>query len=395
MQKKCAVILCEAKCSEKGSKRISDCEILFRPMIDTVVNCLEESGIKDIFVLKNSSDKTEKLRNFISNNKDSDLYLTEGTSLFSDAESVTQAYKLFEDKEKKTTAITSPKDGKIAGIWMTAHNFKKNCPFNSSEKEKLSELVNYFNDCEKYISKNEDVSVTVNNCTDLYKINEYARKKVIFNHMNNGVIIPCIDGVIISPEAEIGPDTVILKGTIIKGASSVGSGCEIGPDSLIENSQIGDNTIFNSSQCYNSKIGCATEIGPYVRVRPNCVVGDNVRVGNFVELKNSNVDDEAKISHLSYIGDSDVGKDVNIGCGCATVNFDGVNKHRTKISDGSFIGCGVNLVAPVTVGVDAFVAAGSTIVEDIPDSALAIARNKQYVKHDWVKVKKPYRRMRK
>ncbi|MBO5290565.1 MAG: bifunctional UDP-N-acetylglucosamine diphosphorylase/glucosamine-1-phosphate N-acetyltransferase GlmU, partial [Clostridia bacterium] len=124
----------------------------------------------------------------------------------------------------------------------------------------------------------------------------------------------------------------------------------------------------------------------------NCKIADNVHIGNFVEVKNSTVDEGSKLPHLLYVGDSDVGKDVNFGCGCVTVNYDGRNKSRTTVKDGAFIGCNTNLVAPVTVGENAFTAAGSTITEDVPDNALAVARNRQTVKENWVNIKKPYKR---
>ncbi|MPN23711.1 Bifunctional protein GlmU [bioreactor metagenome] len=181
---------------------------------------------------------------------------------------------------------------------------------------------------------------------------------------------------------------------MLKGNTQIGTNCTIGSNSIIEDSIIGDSTVIDNSHCYHSTVASGCEIGPFVRIRPGCVVKDKCRVGNFVELKNSNVDSETKISHLSYIGDSDVGSDVNIGCGCATVNFNGVEKNRTLIGNGAFIGCGTNLVAPVALGTDSYIAAGSTIVEDVPDHALAIARTRQVVKADWVKKKKPYKRMR-
>ena len=124
-------------------------------------------------------------------------------------------------------------------------------------------------------------------------------------------------------------------------------------------------------------------MGPYAYVRPNCVIADKVKVGDFVEVKNSTVGEGTKIAHLTYVGDSDVGSGVNFGCGTVTVNYDSKKKHRTTIKDGAFIGCNTNLVAPVTVGEGAYTAAGSTITEDVPGDALAIARSRQTVKEKW------------
>lgn len=223
-------------------------------------------------------------------------------------------------------------------------------------------------------------------------INNSKRTEVIEKLIANGVEIPCPDGVIIEDEIEIGKGTVIMPNTVIMGKTSIGSGCVIGPNSYICDSTVGDNTKLNNTQSYSSEIGSGVSAGPFVHIRPNCKIADNVHIGNFVEVKNSTVDEGSKLPHLLYVGDSDVGKDVNFGCGCVTVNYDGRNKSRTTVKDGAFIGCNTNLIAPVTVGANAFTAAGSTITEDVPDNALAVARARQSVKDEWVNIKKPYKR---
>ena len=223
-------------------------------------------------------------------------------------------------------------------------------------------------------------------------INNNERTQIINALIDNGVSIPCPDGVIIESSVEIGKDTVIMPNTILIGDVKIGSGCVIGPNSYIVDTVVGDNTKLNNTQSFSSKIGSGVTAGPFVHIRPNCNIADNVHIGNFVEVKNSTVDEGSKLPHLLYVGDSDVGKDVNFGCGCVTVNYDGKNKSRTTVKDGAFIGCNTNLVAPVTVGENAFTAAGSTITEDVPDNALAVARNRQVVKNDWVNIKKPYKR---
>lgn len=136
-----------------------------------------------------------------------------------------------------------------------------------------------------------------------------------------------------------------------------------------------------------SSVGSDTTVGPYAYVRPNSHIGSHVKVGDFVEVKNSTVDDGTKISHLTYVGDSDVGKNVNFGCGTVTVNYDGKNKFRTTIGNNAFIGCNTNLVAPVTVGDNSFIAAGSTITDEVPEDGFAIARQRQTVKNGWIKPK--------
>lgn len=225
-----------------------------------------------------------------------------------------------------------------------------------------------------------------------FMINNTERKSIIENLLKIGVEIPCPDGIIIEPTVRIGTGTVIMPNTILLGNTHIGGGCVIGPNSYIVDTVVGNNTKLNNTQAFNSKIGSGVTAGPFVHIRPNTVIADNVHIGNFVEVKNSVVDEGSKLPHLLYVGDSDVGKDVNFGCGCVTVNYDGRNKSRTVVKDGAFIGCNTNLIAPVTVGENAFTAAGSTITEDIPDNSLAIARSKQTVKKDWVNEKKPYKR---
>ncbi len=242
-----------------------------------------------------------------------------------------------------------------------------------------------------YNADSPDVVLGANDRAQLQQLNEIARKGIMKRNMLNGVSIPCADGVIISPDAEIKADTEILPGTIIKGHTRIGSGCSIGPNSLIDDSIIGDSVELNNVQCYSAEIKNGAHMGPFVRVRPGSVIGEGVKVGNFVEFKNSVIGDRTSVAHLTYIGDSDIGSGVNFGCGCATANFDGKSKARTRVGDNAFIGCDTCLVAPVQVGDNAYTAAGSVITEDVPDNALAIARSKESLKKDWVKKKKPYK----
>lgn len=223
-------------------------------------------------------------------------------------------------------------------------------------------------------------------------LNNAQRTDIIKRLISEGVEIPCPDGVIIEENVKIEKGTIIMPNTVIMGETKIGRDCVIGPNSYICDTIIRKNTKLNNTQSFNSEIGSCVTAGPFVHIRPNCKIADNVHIGNFVEVKNSTVDEGSKLPHLLYVGDSDVGKDVNFGCGCVTVNYDGRNKSRTTVKDGAFIGCNTNLVAPVTVGENAFTAAGSTITEDVPDNALAVARNRQTVKKDWVNIKKPYKR---
>jgi bifunctional UDP-N-acetylglucosamine pyrophosphorylase/glucosamine-1-phosphate N-acetyltransferase len=212
---------------------------------------------------------------------------------------------------------------------------------------------------------------------------EAVRAHTIDVLIERGVIIPCSDGVIISPLAEIGEGTTIYPGTQIRSKVTIGAGCVIGPNSVIEESTIGNNCVINSTQVYSSVIEDDVKIGPFCHVRPNCRIKSGAKIGDFVEIKNSTVGEGTHASHLTYIGDSDVGARVNFGCGVVTVNYDGSKKARTTIDDDAFIGCNTNLIAPVKIGKGAYTAAGSTITDDVPDGALAIARERQVNKLNW------------
>ncbi|MBQ8208993.1 MAG: bifunctional UDP-N-acetylglucosamine diphosphorylase/glucosamine-1-phosphate N-acetyltransferase GlmU [Clostridia bacterium] len=243
-----------------------------------------------------------------------------------------------------------------------------------------------------YTAGNEKTVLGANSRAQLNQLNELARAEILQKHMENGVDIPCTDGVMIGPDCVIGKDTQILPGTIMCGNVEIGENCVIGPNSYVQNSTIGDNVSFNNAQIRNAKVLDNATIGPFVQIRPDSVIGNGVHLGNFVEVKNSTIDSDTSVSHLTYVGDSDVGKNVNFGCGVVTVNFNGKTKNRTVIKDRAFIGCNTNLVAPVTVGENAYTAAGSTVTQDVPDNSLAIARERQTVKEGWVKEKQPYRK---
>lgn len=218
---------------------------------------------------------------------------------------------------------------------------------------------------------------------ELRTLNEEKRQKNIERLRESGVDIPCADGVIIGDSVCVKEGTLILTGTILLGNTAVGKNCVLGPNTLLFDMKVGESTLLNAVQGYQSEIGSFCDFGPFTHIRPNTHIKDRVHLGNFVEAKNSNIDDDTKVSHLTYVGDSDVGKNVNFGCGCVTVNYNGKTKNRCKVGDNAFIGCNTNLVAPVTVGSGAYTAAGSTITDNVPESALAIARARQVNKEGW------------
>ena len=219
----------------------------------------------------------------------------------------------------------------------------------------------------------------------LAELETLFRDRIVRAHIRAGVRVMDPAAVYIDPRVAIGRGTVLLPGTILRGETRIGSGCTIGPNAMVRDCVIGDETEVNASQVNESTIGCRTHVGPFAYVRPGCTIGDDIKVGDFVEVKNSTLGDGTKISHLTYVGDSDVGRHVNFGCGTVTTNYDGVKKYRCTIGDNAFIGCNTNLVAPVTVGDGSYIAAGATITKDVPADALAVARARQENKEGWAK----------
>ena len=201
--------------------------------------------------------------------------------------------------------------------------------------------------------------------------------------MAAGVTIIDPDSVTIDDTVKLETDVIIEPQTHVRGNTIIQTGSRIGPGSLIENSQIGKNVTVQFSVVSDSVVADRTRIGPYAHLRGHAKVGEQCRVGNFVELKNTEVGNRTNISHLSYIGDATLGDKVNIGAGTITANYDGVKKHRTTIGDRTKTGANSVLVAPLTLGNDVTVAAGSTITDDIPDDSLAIARERQIIKPGW------------
>ncbi len=231
-----------------------------------------------------------------------------------------------------------------------------------------------------FVAASPDVILGANDRVQLAELNSIARESVLRTNILNGVDIPCADGVIISPQAVVGADTLILPGTIITGATVIGRNCVVGPNTKLDSCTVGDGCVINASQCEKSKLGKNVTVGPFAHLRPGCVIADGVHAGNFVEIKNSNIGENTKISHLTYIGDSNMGEGINVGCGCATANYDGSQKFRTTVGDKAFIGCHTCLVAPVSVGEHAYTAAGSVVTQDVPDGTMAIARSRQTIK---------------
>ncbi len=238
-----------------------------------------------------------------------------------------------------------------------------------------------------YKSNDPQIVMAVNNLYELHECESAMRQQINRRHIMNGVRLIDPSASYIDRKATIAAGTVIYPNTIITGNTEIGSDNTI-IASRIDNSKIGNGNEIDTSTIEQSDVANSVHIGPYAHLRPNSSIGSSVKVGNFVEVKNSSVGENTKISHLTYVGDGEVGRDVNLGCGIVFVNYDGKSKYKTIVEDGAFLGCNVNLIAPVKVGKHAFIAAGSTITDDVQEDALVIARSKAVTKSNWNKEKK-------
>lgn len=370
---------------------------------------------------------------FIKSHKDDEILILNGDGPLMDAETINKAYDYHKSNHNSITLISAIVDdtegiGHIKrdenGVLLRIVEHKDATPEEKKINESnagcywfngadllyaLGNITNnnvqneyYLTDCLEiligtgknagaYVAQNSEVILGANDRRQLNDLNTIMRRNINTKLMLDGVDIPCTDGVIIGKDVKIGNSTVILPNTIILGDTVIGSGCTIGPNTYIDCSSVGDNVILDNCKILDSTVEDGVDAGPFVKVRANSTLKKGVHIGNFVEVKNSTVGEGSKSAHLTYIGDSDVGSDVNFGCGTVTCNYDGKNKFRCKIGDGAFIGCNTNLIAPVEVGEQAYIAAGSTITDSIPEKALSIARARQVIKEGWVDIKKPYK----
>ena len=233
----------------------------------------------------------------------------------------------------------------------------------------------------------------INSQAELAEMSRIMRHRKNERLMAEGVTIEDPATTYIDDDVRVGADTVIHPGVTLEGRTTIGAGCELHTGVRIVDSELGDGvTVNNFCVIADARVAGGARIGPFAHLRPGAVLEEAARVGNFVELKQATLGRGAKANHLSYLGDASVGAGVNVGAGTITCNYDGEAKHRTTVEDGAFIGSGTQLVAPVTVGRDAYVAAGSCVTRDVPADALAVARSRQRNKPDWTANK---RRLRK
>ena len=234
------------------------------------------------------------------------------------------------------------------------------------------------------LSIDYEETIGVNSRVQLAEAEEILRRRINRRHMENGVTLIDPNSTYIGDDVEIGRDTIIYPGNVIEGNTKIGEGVLLYPNSRISNSIISNNVEIQSSVIIDSQIGERTTVGPFAYIRPESVIGSHARIGDFVEIKKSNIGNNTKVSHLTYIGDAEVGENCNFGCGTVVVNYDGKNKNKTIVGNNSFIGCNTNLVSPVTVEDNTYIAAGSTIVNNVKEGELAIARAKQRNIEGWV-----------
>jgi bifunctional UDP-N-acetylglucosamine pyrophosphorylase / glucosamine-1-phosphate N-acetyltransferase len=252
---------------------------------------------------------------------------------------------------------------------------------NAQQEYYLTDVIGIFTAQQEIVKAycTDDIteSTGVNDRVALSEAEQQLRTRINRNHMLNGVTIIDPAHTYIEADVQIGADTTLLPGTILRGNTVIGENCTIGPETEIKDSIVHDDVVIKQSVMLEAVVESHTTVGPFAYLRPGAKLGRHVKVGDFVEIKNATLDEGSKVSHLSYVGDAVVGKNVNIGCGAITVNYDGFNKSLTEIGDDAFVGSNVNLIAPVKIGNGAYVVAGSTITQNVDANDLAIARERQ------------------
>jgi len=269
---------------------------------------------------------------------------------------------------------------------------EKVTPDNAQGEYYLTDLVEAYRASDKIVGAvrlaNPVEATGINDRVQLAEVERVIRARVIQEIMLNGVTVLDPQSTFVDRSVRIGVDTVIYPFTILEGQTSIGEDCIIGPHTRLVDAEVGDGVTIQNSIILESHIGNRCTIGPFAYIRPETVLGEGVKVGDFVEIKKSQIGNGSKVPHLAYVGDATLGRDVNIGAGTITCNFDGQKKWPTYIGDRAFIGSNTNLVAPVRIGAGATTGAGSTITKDVPDGALGLERAQQTVIPDWENRKK-------
>ncbi|MDH7481812.1 MAG: bifunctional UDP-N-acetylglucosamine diphosphorylase/glucosamine-1-phosphate N-acetyltransferase GlmU [Armatimonadota bacterium] len=292
----------------------------------------------------------------------------------------------------------SPEEIKIREINTAIYCFKLAClrtylqkisPNNKQGEYYLTDVIEFMaNDGLRVggvVSDDPDVVLGVNDRVQLAKLGDVIRRRILERLMLEGVTVVDPSSTYVDWDVEIGQDTILYPGTIIEKGCRIGADCLIGPAARLVNVEVGDRVTILYSTVIESVIDDGTRVGPFANIRPGCKIGKDVRVGDFVEAKNAIIGNSVSMAHLAYVGDAEVGDNTNIGAGTITCNYDGIKKNRTIIGKNAFVGSNVTLIAPVTIGDGAYIAAGSTITKDVPADSLAVARKRQEVKEGWAK----------
>ncbi len=302
------------------------------------------------------------------------------------AETFTQLLKIQVSEESSATAIFACRGEAAVYIFNCKVLLQKlnELQVQTLSREVLKQVFQSIKNTTKSIYEDKNQFVVVKDRVALAQATAEIQSRINKEIMMSGVTIVDPTSTFIDVNVEIGGDSTILPNTIIQGNTAIGEDCMIGPNSRISNCKIGNNVEIANSVCCDSSIGDETHVGPFAYLRPGSIVGSRVKIGDFVEIKKATIGNRTKISHLTYVGDAEIGENVNMGCGVVVVNYDGKHKNKTVVGDNSFIGCNTNLVSPVVIHKDAYIAAGSTITDDVPEKSLAIARERQTIKQNWV-----------
>ena len=340
--------------------------------------------------------RTETLKNLLQThqeNQNSCTILTAQLSnpqgygrVFRNSECIVQ--KIVEDKD--CTPNQRENNRVNAGIycfrWTDLADILPHLQANNAQKEYyLTDAVTQVGKVMAVDVKDNQEILGINDRLQLATANDILQKRIKEKWLLAGVTLIDPASITIDETVELQPDVIIEPQTHLRGKTVIKAGSRIGPGSLIENSELGENVTVIYSVITDSVIKSQTRIGPYAHLRGHAEVGIGCRIGNFVELKNTQLGDRTNVAHLSYLGDTTTGTQVNVGAGTITANYDGVKKHKTIIGDRTKTGSNSVLVAPITVGNDVYIAAGSTVTEDVPDDSLVIARSRQVVKPGWMK----------
>ncbi len=400
MKKYSAVILADKDGSAfKSRYPMAMAEVLFQPLLLWSIDCCRSMGIEDICVFVGNHKEMEQLleqegvsvaryvtdtASFVDAANGSDVLVLPCDRPLLQAELLKEAWQDHRVRRVDVTALTE--NELTCGIsWVDRNAFLR--IMENGEQVNLYQIAqeaenNDFRVKEHAVKQPEQLK-SADSRRALLELNKAANELIVDKLMDEGVSFTSLDGVLISPRAKIGADTVIHSGTQLKGSVTIGECCQIGPNTIIENSTVGNGSNLHSSLIEQSEVGNGVRLGPNSHLRPKSVLKDKVKIGNFVEVKNSTLGEATSVAHLTYIGDSDFGAHVNVGCGVVCVNYNGFAKARCTVGDNAFIGCNTNLVAPVTVQAGAYTAAGSTITDEVPENALAIARCRQTNIEGW------------